>query len=129
MAMDVRSIEQVKPSPEHQGTVPVWWLFKPREMKSQTIGGYLELVSEFEVVGGGEVHSHQHHTYEFYYVTSGRGIMTIAGESREIRQGDLVMIPPDAMHSLKPVSDNASIHCLAFAIGLKDTPEVNYSSE
>jgi hypothetical protein len=47
--MDVRSIEQVAPSPEHQGTVPVWWLFKPREMKSKTIGGYLELVSEFEV--------------------------------------------------------------------------------
>ena len=127
--MDVRSIEQVPASPEHQGTVPVWWLFKPREMKEATAGGYLELVSEFEVMGGGEVHPHQHHTYEFYYVISGRGIMTIEGESAEIRQGDLVTIPPDAVHSLRPVSANASIRCLAFTVGLKDTAAVDYSSE
>ena len=53
--MDVRSIEDVPASPEHQGTVPVWWLFKPREMRAETLGGHLELVSEFEVMGGGEV--------------------------------------------------------------------------
>lgn len=127
--MDIRSIEQVPASPEHQGTVPVWWLYKPREMKQATLGGYLELVSEFEVMGGGEVHPHKHPTYEFYYVVTGRGIMTIEGESQEIRQGDLVKIPPDAVHSLRPVSPNASIRCLAFAVGLKDTPDVNYSSE
>jgi hypothetical protein len=69
--MDIRSIEQVPPSPEHQGTVPVWWLFKPREMREETLGGHLELVSEFEVVGGGEVHPHSHPTFEFYYVLSG----------------------------------------------------------
>ncbi len=127
--MDVRSIEQVKPSLEHQGTVPVWWLFEPREMKERTLGGYLELVSEFEVMGGGEVHTHRHHTYEFYYVITGRGLMTIGEETREIRQGDLVMIPPDAPHSIRPVSANASVRCLAFAVGLKDTPEVDYASE
>src|SRR3972149_4016692 len=46
--VDVRSIEGVPASPEHQGTVPVWWLFKPREMKAATLGGYLELVSGVE---------------------------------------------------------------------------------
>jgi quercetin dioxygenase-like cupin family protein len=55
--------------------------------------------------------------------------MVIEGETREIRQGDLVKIPPDAIHSLKPVSDNASIRCLAFAVGVKDAPVVDYSSE
>ena len=80
--MDIRSIEQVPASPEHQGTVPVWWLFKPREMREETLGGHLELVSEFEVMGGGEVHPHSHPTFEFYYVISGRGIMTIEGERR-----------------------------------------------
>jgi quercetin dioxygenase-like cupin family protein len=102
--MDVRSIEDVPASPEHQGTVPVWWLFKPREMGEETIGGHLELVSEFEVMGGGEVHPHHHPTFEFYYVLTGRGLMTIENETREIRQGDLVKIPPNAVHSLKPVS-------------------------
>ena len=127
--MDVRSIDQVAPVVEHNGTVPVWWLVEPRELKDITAGGYLELVSEFEVMGGGEVHPHSHSTYEFYYVLSGRGVMTIEGESREIRQGDLVKIPPDAVHSLTPVSPNASIRCLAFAVAVKGAPAIDYSSE
>ena len=92
--MDVRSIEDVEPVVEHNGTVPVWWLFKSREMKEITDGGFLELVNEFEVAGGGYVDPHSHPTHEFYYVTSGRGIMTIDGEDRDIAQGDLVHIPP-----------------------------------
>ena len=71
--MDVRSIEDVAPVVEHNGTVPVWWLVSPREMEAVTAGGHLELVSEFEVAGGGLVDPHSHPTHEFYYVTSGRG--------------------------------------------------------
>ena len=127
--MDVRSIEQIAPSPEHQGTVPVWWLFRPREMREETLGGHLELVSEFEVLGDGEVHPHKHPTFEFYYVLSGRGLMTISDETREIRQGDLVKIPPNAVHSLKPVSSTASIRCLAFAVAVPGAPPIDYSSE
>src|SRR6266581_3394111 len=92
-AMDVRSIEEVAPVVEHNGTVPVWWLVSPREMQEITAGGHLELVSEFEVSGGGYVDPHHHPTHEFYYVTSGKGIMEIEGEAREISQGDLVHIP------------------------------------
>ena len=126
--MDVRSIEGVAPSPEHSGTVPVWWLVQPQELREITEGGFLELVSEFEISGGGHVNPHHHPTHEFYYVTSGRGIMEIDGEQREIRQGDLVHIPPDAVHSLTPVSDNAPIHCFCFAIGVKGAGKVDYSS-
>ena len=43
--------------------------------------------------------------------------MTIEGEEREIGQGDLVHIPPNAVHSLRPVSDHAPIHCFCFAVG------------
>ena len=46
---------------------------------------------------------------------------------REIRQGDLVHIPPNAVHSLRPVSDHAPIHCFAFAVGIPDAGEVNYT--
>ena len=54
--------------------------------------------------------------------------MTIENETREIRQGDLVKIPPNAVHSLKPVSVNASIRCLAFAVAVRDAPTIDYSS-
>ena len=125
--MDVRSIEQVEPVIEHNGTVPVWWLVPPRELASMTAGGHLELVSEFEVSGGGFVDPHQHPTHEFYYVTSGKGIMMIDGEEREIVQGDLVHIPPNLVHSLRPVSDHAPIHCFCFAVGVKGSGPVDYT--
>lgn len=126
--MDVRSIEDVAPVIEHDGTVPVWWLVQPEEMRAVTQGGHLELVSEFEVAGGGEVNPHSHPTHEFYYVTSGRGLMTIAGETREIGQGDLVHIPPDVLHSLRPVSDHAAIHCFCFAVGVPGAASVDYTA-
>jgi len=57
-----------------------------------------------------------------------RGVMTIDGEDRDIAQGDLVYIPPDKVHSLRPVSDNAPIHCFCFAIGVKGAGEINYTT-
>lgn len=125
--MDVRSIEEVSPVIEHHGTVPVWWLVQPQEMRSITEGGFLELVSEFEVAGGGLVDPHEHPTHEFYYVTSGRGIMKVAEEEREIRQGDLVYTPPNTLHSLRTVSPHAPIHCLAFAVGIAGQGAVDYT--
>jgi quercetin dioxygenase-like cupin family protein len=53
--------------------------------------------------------------------------MTIDGEEREIRQGDLVHIPPDKVHSLRPLSGNAPIHCFCFAVGVRDAGPVDYS--
>ena len=82
--MDVRSIVDVEPEVEHNGTVPVWYLVHPREMKALTDGGHLELVNEFEVANGGYVYPHSHPTHEFYFVMSGRGVMTIDGEDRDV---------------------------------------------
>ena len=128
MAMDVRNIEQVAPVVEHNGTVPVWWMVNSREMKEATDGGFLELVNEFVVEGGGFVDPHSHPTHEFYYVLRGRGIMTIEGEDRPVGQGDLVHIPPNAVHSLRPVSDHAAIHCFCFAVAEPDAGPVNYTT-
>ncbi len=125
--MDVRSIEDVEPEVEHNGTVPVWWLVRSREMKEITDGGFLELVNEFEVAGGGRVDPHSHPTHEFYYVTSGRGIMTIDDEERPVAQGDLVHIPPEKVHSLRPMSDHAPIHCFCFAVGVKGAGPIDYT--
>lgn len=128
MAMDVRSIEDATLNVEHNGTVPVWWMIKSREFKDLTDGGFLELVNEFEVAGGGMVEPHSHPTHEFYYVLSGRGVMTIDGEDRDIAQGDLVYIPPDKVHTLRPVSDTAPIHCFCFAIGVKGAGPIDYTN-
>jgi quercetin dioxygenase-like cupin family protein len=126
--MDIRSIINIVPAVEHAGSVIVWWLFKPREMFEETNGGYLELVSEFEIKGGGKVNPHKHPTYEFYYVTRGRGIMEIGDERAEVGEGDLIKIPPDQIHSMWPLSNNAPIHGFIFAIGLKDAQPIDYTN-
>jgi mannose-6-phosphate isomerase-like protein (cupin superfamily) len=97
-------------------------------MKEITDGGYLELANEFEVPGGSSVYPHSHPTHEFYYVLSGRGVMTIGDERREIAQDDLVYIPPDTVHSLTPVSDHAPIHCFCFAVGTRGAPPIDYTT-
>ena len=74
--MDVRSIVDVEPEVEHNGTVPVWYLVHPREMRALTEGGSLELVNEFEVADGGAVYPHAHPTHEFYFVMTGRASLT-----------------------------------------------------
>ncbi len=96
--MDVRNVKEITPEVEHNGTVPVWWLIKPQEMKGLTDGGYLELANEFEVA----VH-------------------------RDVAPGDLVYIPPDAVHSLRPTGDGP-IHCFCFAVGVKDAGPINYTT-
>ena len=124
--MDVRNVDTITPEVEHNGTVPVWWLIHPREMHAITNGGYLELANEFEVAVGGEVFPHTHPTHEFYFVMTGAGVMIIDSEERDISVGDLVYIPPDAVHSLRTTGDQP-IHCFCFAVGVKDAPPVDYT--
>ena len=126
--MDIRNISAVPPTVEHNGTTPVWYLMPPGTMRASTAGGSLELVNEFEIAGGGAVDPHTHPTHEFYYVLYGRGQMIIGDEEREIGQGDLVYIPPDKVHSLRPISDHAPIHCFCFAIGVKGAGPIDYTT-
>jgi quercetin dioxygenase-like cupin family protein len=125
--MDVRSIESIEPTPVHHGTVRVWWLYRPRELYEATRGCHLELIDEWEVAGGGEVHPHAHPTYEFYYGLFGRGRMVIENEERTIGPGDLVLIPPDAVHSIAPVTEHASLRCFCFAVGVAGSEPYDYS--
>lgn len=124
--MDVRRASDVVPEVEHDGTVPVWWLVPPRQLAEDTAGGFLELVSEFEVAPGGAVAPHSHPTHEFYFVLSGRGAMTVADETRPVGPGDLVRIPPDVVHSLAVEAGTEPVCCFCFAVGVAGTGPVDY---
>jgi mannose-6-phosphate isomerase-like protein (cupin superfamily) len=125
--VDVRSIVDREPEVEHNGSVPVWYLVHPRELKDITDGGFVELINEFEVAAGGAVFPHTHPTHEWYFVMSGRGVMTVGDEDRHVGPGDLVYIPPDKVHSLRPVGGGA-IHCFCFAVGVKGAGPVDYTT-
>jgi quercetin dioxygenase-like cupin family protein len=127
--VDIRSIHGVRPEPFGQGGATIWWLARPGEFQSATEGGHLELVDEFEVAAGGEVHPHSHQTWEFYYGLFGRALMTIAGEERVMGPGDLVVIPSDAIHSIKPVGPNTGTRCFCFAVGIRGARAYDYDHD
>ena len=58
---------------------------------------------------------------------TGTGVMIIGGEERDVSVGDLVYIPPDAVHSLRTTGDQP-IHCFCFAVGVKDAPPIDYTN-
>lgn len=125
--MDIRSIQQVEPVIEHNGTTPVWWLVPPRSMYEDTKGGHLELICEWEIAGGGEVFPHDHPTHEYYYILNGRGTVTVEGEARQVSQGDLVYIPPNKVHSVTTETRNAPLRAVSFAVGCPDSGAVDYT--
>ena len=128
MDMDVRNSTLVEPVVEHNGTTPVWYLVEPREMQRLTDGGFLELVNEFEVRPGGRVDPHSHPTHEFYFVTGGNGVMTIDGEDRTVGPGDLIYIPPDLVHSLRPEPAATTIRCFCFAVAVRGAGPIDYTT-
>jgi mannose-6-phosphate isomerase-like protein (cupin superfamily) len=53
--------------------------------------------------------------------------MVIGDERRDIGPGDLVSIPPDAVHSLETLGD-APIHCFCFAVGIEGAGRIDYTT-
>jgi quercetin dioxygenase-like cupin family protein len=124
--VDIRSAARVEAETAHRESIHVWWLVRPRELRAETSGGFLELVSEFDVQPGGEVAPHSHPTHEWYYVLSGVGVMRIEETAHAVSQGDLIYIPPGRVHSLS-ATDADAIRCLCFAIAEPGAPEIDYA--
>jgi mannose-6-phosphate isomerase-like protein (cupin superfamily) len=55
-----------------------------------------------------ELHSHEE-AEQVYIVVSGDGTMTVAGDTQQIAEGDLVMVPPATDHSI--ANDGSSDLC------------------
>lgn len=58
-------------------------------------------LAEARLPVGGSTQEHYHpRAEEIYYITSGTGRMRIEGETREVRPGDAIAIPPGQKHKL-----------------------------
>lgn len=58
-------------------------------------------LAEARLPAGGSTQEHYHpQTEEIYYITHGTGKMRIDGETRAVRPGDAIAIPPGAKHKL-----------------------------
>lgn len=58
-------------------------------------------LAEARLPVGGSTQEHYHpRAEEIYYITAGTGRMRIEGETREVRPGDAIAIPPGKKHKL-----------------------------
>jgi mannose-6-phosphate isomerase-like protein (cupin superfamily) len=58
-------------------------------------------LAEARLPAGGATQEHYHPlTEEIYYITHGTGKIRIEGETREVRAGDAIAIPPGRKHKL-----------------------------
>jgi acylphosphatase len=58
-----------------------------------------------------ELHSHEE-AEQVYIVVSGRGTMTVAGDTQEVAEGDLVLVPPATDHSIAN-GNSADLCCVS----------------
>ncbi len=61
----------------------------------------LQSLAEARIPVGGSTLEHYHvRTEEIYYITHGRAKMRIEGETREVKEGDAIAIPPGQKHKI-----------------------------
>lgn len=114
--MDVRRADEVPVTVEHEGTCHSYFMFEKESVRNETMGTYLEFVCEFELASGQSLAPHDHNSDEFYYLIRGSGIVTIDGEDRSVSVGDLIHIPPNAVHSITDTSEGDGMRAVAFAV-------------
>jgi len=119
MKLEVRNAALIKPVPEHSGTANVWYLFTKKDKGSWGSVKFTEFAVEFEVPGGGVLEPHRHNTEEWYYILSGRAVMTIEDESKDVYPGDLIFIPPNALHTIKPKGQHYPLRGFCFSVPAK----------
>lgn len=91
--MNIQRFDPATARKAHNGTI-LASAFVPAGMKPpfDSAWGYLEDHSAME--------AHAHPTEEIYVVIRGTGIVQVGEERREVGPGDVIEIPPDALHTM-----------------------------
>lgn len=55
---------------------------------------------------------HRHTQPEIYYITRGKGVVTVEGTEREVGEGDVVFIPGDAEHGIRNEDEQEELEWL-----------------
>jgi mannose-6-phosphate isomerase-like protein (cupin superfamily) len=71
-------------------------------------------------IDNSRMHYHQTMT-EFYYVLRGGGTITLDGEVSDVREGDLVLIPPGVRHT-----SDGEMDVLIFGVPPQETSDVHF---
>ena len=79
-------------------------------------------LAEAAVQAGGSTQRHYHKlSEEFYFILEGSGLMEIDGESREVGEGDAILIPAGAWHTITAHARLRFLCCCAPPYSHEDT--------
>ena len=79
-------------------------------------------LAEATLPKGGATERHYHKvSEELYFLTAGRALMEIDGESREVEPGDAILIPAGAWHQITAMEETRFLCCCAPPYAHEDT--------
>ncbi len=79
-------------------------------------------LAEASLPEGGETQRHYHkQSEEIYFILEGQGRMEIDGDIREVGPSDAILIPRNAWHQIKAVTDISFLCCCAPVYSHEDT--------
>lgn len=93
--MDIKNLKTVPPFITKDGS-------EIRELLAHRNSGIRnQSLAEARLPAGGSTQEHYHvRTEEIYFLTAGQGRLRIDGETRDVRAGDAIAIPPGRRHKL-----------------------------
>ena len=93
--MDIKQLNEVMPFTTKDGSEIRELLAHRNSVIRQ------QSLAEARLPAGGSTQEHYHpQAEEIYYITHGTGRIRIGGETREVRAGDAIAIPPGQRHKL-----------------------------
>ncbi len=107
----------VRPTIERDDECLTHFMVHRDELRQETMGSYLESISEIELKPGAELAPYHREGDEFYYILSGEALVSIGYHEQRVSAGELVRIPRDAVRSLRPSAPDGACRALAFAVG------------
>ncbi len=96
----LKNVMEIPEGKPHAATVRSWRVLNGDSIKNPN----LKFVDDDIVPPGSAIKSHVDSWDEVYYVITGKGTMTIDGETHDACEGDVFHIPPNSPHSLKNTS-------------------------
>lgn len=114
--MEIRNREEQRPFTTKDGsTIRSLLDVSNAPVKNQSL-------AEAFLPAGGETERHYHRlSEEFYYITTGSGLMEIDGQEREVKKGDAVLIPAGAWHQIRAIETLEFLCCCAPPYSHEDT--------
>ncbi len=99
--MEVVSYEGLEPFTTKEGSTIWEYIHSPAQS-----------LAEATLLPGQSTRRHYHAlSEEIYLLSGGDGTMELDGETREVRQGDAILIPPGAWHELQAGPNGVRLLC------------------